>query len=313
MGTTWSAQLRPIEGSTEDWQAVLQAELDEIEAALTTYRDSSALMQLNAAPANQWLELGEHERLCLQVARSVAEASSGSFDPTVQALVLLWGFSYERESAWPEQHQVDAARQRSGWQKFEIRPDGRFRKQNDGLHLDLSAVGKGYAADRLSHILLDAGCPGALIEVGGELLVFGSRDADSAWRIGLEGRSAHPLASRKVDYRLELGVDSEFRAVATSGVERNFREHQGKLYSHVIDPRTGWPVSHRTVSVTVLAHDCASADAWATALLVLGSEAGLQLAAEQGIEARFIALDEQGNELEFRTAGFPDDIQSADD
>lgn len=296
MGTTWSARLDEAPAGT-DWQAVIQGQLDAVDAALSTWSDASEISAVNAAEAGSPTPFGVHGQRCFALARRVASASGGAFDPTVQPLVARWGFGRERDTAWPPADEIEALRERIGWRKIWMDADGLVHKEAGDVQLDFSAVAKGYAADVVAVELERRGCTGALIEVGGEIRVFGARPGGGPWRVGLEAPASAPDAPRTVRGVLALPVDGTLQAVATSGTSRNFRTHEGRRYSHVLDPRTGYPVEHATVSVTVLGPDCGQADAWATALLVLGPDEGLRLAAAQGLEAQFLVAVDDSAEL----------------
>jgi FAD:protein FMN transferase len=148
-------------------------------------------------------------------------------------------------------------------------------------------VAKGYAADRLAVLAADFDCTGGLIEVGGEIRVFGERTDGGPWKIGVEAPAVRPGAPRVIGSILKIDPNGRFQALATSGDSRNRRTVDGFSFSHILDPRTGRPVVNPPASVTVVAPSCAVADAWATALLVLGPEQGLPLAVQAGLEVCF--------------------------
>lgn len=299
MGTSWSVSLHAANPDT-DWQSLLQAELDAIEDALTTYRPDSELMRLNAAGRVQLVEgfpVGEYTWECLRLAQELARATNGAFDPTMQPLVALWGFGKDRDLPIPSDAQIEAARANTGWRGFSFSLEARGVNKKEPVQLDLSAIAKGYAADRLKR-LAEQGAAGGLIEVGGEIRVFGARSTPGKWRIGVETPAEDLGAAQRIGSVIELDSQHALQAVATSGDSRNRRTVDGYSFSHIIDPRTGRPVVDPPASVTVIAHDCATADAWATALLVLGPEEGMPLAVEAGLEVCFQMREADGS---FRT------------
>jgi FAD:protein FMN transferase len=289
MGTSWSVSLHGI-GPRADLQARLQAELDSIEAVLTTYRPDSELMLLNSAglvEANDGFVVSETTWECLRIARDLARATDGAFDPTIQPLVALWGFGKERELPIPSDAQIETALAATGWQGYSLTLEPRSVQKNATIQLDLSAVAKGYAADCLAVLAADFDCTGGLIEVGGEIRVFGERTDGGPWKIGVEAPAVRPGAPRVIGSILKIDPNGRFQALATSGDSRNRRTVDGFSFSHILDPRTGRPVVNPPASVTVVAPSCAVADAWATALLVLGPEQGLPLAVQAGLEVCF--------------------------
>lgn len=303
MGTTWSASLHGADPEA-DWQTLLQAELDKIEAALTTWNSESELMQLNAA--SEAFAVGPLVHSCLLRAQTIASATQGAFDPTVQPLVTLWGFGQERDLALPSQEMIADARSRMGWDGFAFSTLGgtvRVIKTVPGLQIDLSGFAKGWAADRLAKLVKETGCEGSMIEVGGEIRISGDRAEGGPWRIGVEAPAEHPGAPRVMETILSLRGGA-LSAVATSGDSRNRRTIGDYTFSHILDPRTGWPVEDPPASVTVIAADCATADAWATALMVLGPEEGLPLAEIAGLEVCFQMRMEDGSFRERATEGY---------
>lgn len=315
MGTSWSASLHGADPKV-DWQGLFQAELDRMEAALTTWDPNSDLMRFNAAKSEYRIQ---HELTwkCMERAKQLAEWTGGAFDPTVQPLVTLWGFGEDRDLPIPTKEQIEAARASTGVKNYrrdtpvgqgspeEAALDGSpIRKLVEGLQVDLSGIAKGFAADELAELAKGMGCPGGLIEVGGEILVFGSRTDAGPWRIGVESPAAHPGAPKVIGTILAIDPSWDRKAVATSGDSRNRRTVGDDTFSHIIDPRTGRPVVDPPASVTVVAEDCATADAWATALLVLGPEEGLPLASEAGLEVCFQLRNPDGSYREVATEGF---------
>jgi thiamine biosynthesis lipoprotein len=173
------------------------------------------------------------------------------------------------------------------------------------VQLDLSAIAKGCAADSLAKLASELGCGGGLIEVGGEIRVFGEPAQGGPWRVGIEAPASRPDAPRVIASVLEIDPDNLFlQAVATSGDSRNWRTVDGVRFSHIIDPRTGRPVENPPASVTVVGPTCGIADAWATALLVLGPEVGLPLAVNHDLEVCFQIREADGSFREICSEGY---------
>ena len=286
MGTTYSVQVLPPHADLDPdaLQRRIDVLLAKVNALMSTYAPDSELSRFNATQSTDWFAVSPELVKVVDVARQVSDASGGAFDITVGPLVNLWGFGPEsRPDALPAQTDIDAARARVGYHKLHTRAEPpALRKDQPDLYVDLSAIAKGYGVDRVATLLESEGLTDYLVEIGGELRGRGVNGRGEPWRIAVE----RPEAGRRSVFRI---VPLHDLGMATSGDYRNFFEVNGKRYSHSIDPSTGWPVQHPLASVTVLADDCMWADAWATALLVLGTEKGHALAESRGLAALFIS------------------------
>lgn len=309
MGTSWSASLHHADESVV-WEAILQAKLDEIEGALTTWDPNSELMRFNRweVPSMEVkFEAGEHLANCYQLGSELHTRTGRAFDPTVLPLVRLWGFVGDRDRPMPTDAQIEEAREQSryfGILGYGDDPPKHQIPKVPGLELDFSGLAKGYAADQLAALAQAQGCAGGLIEVGGEIRVFGARQGGGPWRVGIEAPAEHPGAPKVIGSVLAIDAGSPLQAVATSGDSRNRRTVGDFTFSHILDPRTGRPLVDPPASVTVVAPDCATADAWATALLVLGPEQGLPRAAAAGLEVCFQIRQEDGSFREVATPAY---------
>ncbi|APE30857.1 thiamine biosynthesis protein [Halomonas aestuarii] len=265
------------------------AELEAVDAAMSTWRDDSELMALNRAPPGEWQTFSDPLIEVLASGQSVAEASGGAFDMTIGDLVNLWSFGPEaRPREVPDDAVLAERLARIGPDSLEVDAQaGKARRLRD-VFVDLSGVAKGHATDRVAAYLDGQGLEDYLVNLGGEIKVSGHRDAESApWRIGIEvPRDGRPEAQHVFAL--------EDIAVATSGDYRNYFEEDGQRYSHTLDPRTGRPIEHRLASVTVVHPSDAWADAWATALMVLGEEEGMALARERGLAVLMLARQGEG-------------------
>jgi len=227
----------------------------------------------------------------VQAALDVSRTTDGALDVTVGPLVNLWSFGPEsREPAVPSPAAIAERLAAVGWSRLEVRLDPpALRKRSGELEVDLSAIAKGHGVDVLAGLLEARGCLDYLVEIGGEVRVRGHRADGAPWTIGIE---APDTGARRVAEVLTPGD----AAVATSGDYRNFFEAGGKRYSHTIDPRTGRPIEHGPAAVTVVADTCTLADAMATALMVLGPEAGRALAVREGLATLFFVRRNGGLE-----------------
>lgn len=301
MGTSWCVKhwwrpgVAPQAG--ERVREAVETVLARVVAQMSTWEPGSDLSRFNRASAGSWHVLQPEFFTVLQHAVTVAERSGGAYDPTIGPVVDLWGFgpAARRERA-PEPAQAREAWLRVGWQKLQLDRQTRRVRQPGGVGVDLSSIAKGFAVDEVMRALAELGVRDALVEIGGELLGVGERPDGQPWRVAVRWPSDDPHEQGPVVALRDLSV-------ATSGDEFRRFESDGRRYSHTIDPRNGAPVPHALVSVTVLHPSCMQADALATALTVLGPQAGWQLAERDGLAALFVR--EAGDGLEARmTAAF---------
>lgn len=285
MGTTWSVRL--VGAARMDLPALeagIQRELDLVVGQMSHWEPGSDLGRFNRAPAGTWQALPAPFMEVLQYALSVAADSDGAYDPSAGALVDLWGFGaqgrYDEPGFQPpDAAAVAAARNWCGWRRLQLDAAGQRARQPGGLRLDLSAVAKGYAVDRVARHLVALGFHDHLVEVGGELRGTGLKPDGQPWWVQLEPVEGHAGETVLALHGL---------CVATSGDYRRFFQYGGIRHAHTLDPRSGRPITHGAARVTVLHRDCMAADALSTALTVLGPEAGLDWAAQRGLAAVFV-------------------------
>jgi len=296
MGTAWSARIAGVDAlRLPELRIMIETELDWVVREMSTWDADSDLSRYNRAAAGEWVALPEACHFVLARALAHAADSEGAFDPTVGPVVNLWGFGPERsrDTPPPDTH-VAAHRARVDWRR--VRLDGDRVLQPGGCSLDFSAIAKGYAIDRVLAALATAGVQHAMIEVGGELKAHGRRPDGRPWQVGVRW-PGHADGEGPV-------VALDGLAAATSGDDFRYFESGGRRYSHTLDPRTGSPVAHALSSVTVLHTDAIEADAWATALLVLGPDAGVARARANGLAALFVARDGTTGHLAHPTPAF---------
>jgi len=295
MGTTWSVKLAVSALPAEQERAVEDAvtsRIERVDALMSTWKPDSELSRFNRHASTEPFPASAETLSVFRVAREVSELSDGAFDVTVAPLVSAWGFGPgERAAAPPGDDVLTPLRRRVGFRRVEIEPAaGMLRKTAGDVECDLSAVAKGFAVDEVARALAALGQTRFLVEIGGELRAAGGHLDGAPWRVAIE---APDVSGRRI-HRI---VTLRDRAMATSGDYRNYYEIEGRRVSHTIDPRSGRPITHSLASVTVVAADAARADALATALHVLGPEAGYALAEAQGIAAYFIVrTPEAGHE-----------------
>lgn len=262
-GTTYSLQwsggdAEPVVG------AAAEHELARIDALLSNYRTDSWLEQFNANVSTDPIDLPAELIGLFTLAKHVHEASEGCFDPTVRPLVRAWGFDTDNPAV-PSAAALDEARAAVGLDRLQLF-EGQARKADPRLTLDMASIGQGYSAERLAALLEEHGSEAYLAEIGGEIVARGLKPDGTPWRIGVERPS-----STEAPPGPTLRIPAHQRtAVITSGAYRHFFDEGGRRFGHVIDARTGWPIAHALLAVTVVGRDAAAAAAWATALLCLG-------------------------------------------
>lgn len=299
-GTSFSVKATrlPAGIGPETLKAQLEALLEEVDRTMSTYRPDSQLSRFNHRASTDWQSVSEDLAQVVIAALEVSEWSDGAFDVTVGPLVNLWGFGPDpRRQQPPPDEAIEVAKARVGYRNLEAQPQPpALRKRRPDLYVDLSAIAKGFAVDRLAKHLESLGVTDYLVEIGGEVRLKGESPRGGGWRIAIE----KPVPKvRQVEKILTL-TDT---AMATSGDYRNYFEVAGRRFSHTIDPRTGRPIVHRLASVTVLCHTTMQADALATALMVLGPETGFAKAERDGIPALFV-VKEQDRFSEKPTSAF---------
>ena len=284
----------------EHVRSAVEGELRSVQRGMSVFLPDSELSRFNRHEDGSPFQMSAEMFHVLQRAVQIGEESGGAFDVTVGPIVGLYGFGPDPfRVTLPSEDELAALRSRVGHPMLELDPTARtIRKKHAEVRCDLSAIAKGYGADRVAAILDRRGITDYMVEIGGEVRARGCNLEKKRWRIAIE----RPVPDTCEIHRVVPVVD---QAIATSGDYRIFYLRDGKRISHTIDPRTGRPVEHSLASVTVIADDCESADAWATALLVLGSEEGRALAERRGMAAMFLTRREDGT-IEERTAGlFP--------
>lgn len=306
MGTTYSVTLGGdvVASELAAEQQAVEALLAEINASMSTWDPDSELSRFNQHRSEAPVTVSEDLALVLRMALAVHEASEGTFDVTVGPLVNAWGFGPDgRPAAELDQSTLTALRQRVGSSKLELEGT-RLRKIHPELEVDLSAIAKGHAVDRVATLLETRGHHDYLVEIGGELRGRGRNPAGRPFRVGIEEPTPDQRAVRRV-------IELDGLALATSGNYRNFFERDGRRYVHTIDPQSGRPVAHDLLSVSVLHERCALADAWATALLAAGPDRAWALAQRADLDVLLLVSGEHGEIIERATPGFTARMQAS--
>lgn len=285
MGTRWTALFFAPSGiDPAPMQRALQAAVDAVDAQMSTWKPDSDLMRLNAAPVGEWQDIPADLARVLGLGLDIGRASDGAFDIAMGDAVRAWGFG----PAAADPQAIRAAMQaphRPAHEGLDL--NGSRARKTAPLSLDLNGIAKGYGVDRLAETLSDHGIRDALVGIDGEMRALGLRPDGRPWTIAVEA----PDRDRRAPHSILTLQDA---AVATSGDYRHWITVRGRHLSHTMDPGRGAPLLDAPASVTVVAPSCAQADAWATALMVRGIEAGAELARRAGLDALFLRRDAAG-------------------
>jgi len=278
----------PVDG--KDIEASIKNELDSIDKMLSNYRPDSVIEAFNSTENTDTQAVGNEIVSLVRIARTVHKASQGCYDLSIKPLFELWGFRGDKLTI-PNDQTILKTLTQIGMEKLEVVDDMHLRKKQTDLKVDLSSIAQGYSVESISRVLEQKGIKNYLVEIGGELKTWGHKPDLQAWRIAVE----RPLPGEQVMQKIITMPKESPMAVMTSGTYRHYFDAQGQRYSHILDARTGRPVSHDLVSVTVFLEDPVIADAWSTALLCLGQQDGMKAANAEKIPALFI--QQQENEL----------------
>lgn len=281
MGTVYNLTLvvpeREVIGQDE-LQAAIDQQLALINQQMSTYIEDSELAKVNRAAINEWITVSPNLFDVLMLSMELAWVTDGSFDFTIGPVVDLWGFGpggLEASHKIPDMAAIEKSLAMVGYQNLEFDLEANQLRKKRPMALDLSAIAKGFAVDKLTELVSYAGYTDFMVEIGGELSLRGLNPVGKPWRIAIE----RPVASSFLEPFSAVSLSN--KSLATSGDYRNYFEQDGKRFSHTIDPRTGYPVEHKLASVTVIADSAAYADGLATAINVLGPDKGMALAEDQ--------------------------------
>lgn len=277
-------------------QHEIAAELQKVDASLSPFNKNSVISRINRnedmRPDSMFTEV-------FNLSRLISMNTDGAFDITVAPLVNAWGFGF-KNSQNVTKELIDSLLQFVGYEKVRIE-NGYVVKDDPRIILDCSAVAKGYGSDAVAHLFDRKGIKNYMIEIGGELVVKGMSPKNQKWNVGIQKPTDDTL---HLQNELQTILKITNRAMATSGNYRNFYYKDGKKYAHTIDPKSGYPVQHSILSSTILAKDCATADAYATAFMVMGLDSAKNvLKRHPEIDAYFIYSDEKGNNQIYMTDG----------
>lgn len=300
-GTSYNIIYRDDEG--RDFQPEINSLLARFEKSLSVYDDHSIISLVNR---NQDIEIDNYFHTVFTRAKEISKFTDGAFDISAEPLFRAWGFSSEEKQP-PTEEEIRQMKQYIGMDKLTIR-DKRVVKEHPDMVLNANAIAKGYSADIVAAYLDDKGCTAYLVEIGGEIRVRGANPSGELWRVGIDRPSESNLIPGQ-DLQLVLHITD--RGIATSGNYRQYYKHNGQKIAHTINPATGYPVVHNLLSVTVIAGDALTADAFATAFMVAGMEkAAVWIENYAMLDAVFIC-DEDGEYKVYSTEGLDGKISRA--
>lgn len=291
-GTQYNIKYKGLENLHKEVKATLL----QVDNSLSMFNKNSIISAFNN---NKDTTANEIFTEVFNLAQEISAKTGGAFDITVAPLVNAWGFGL-KEGELPDSTTVEELRSKVGYTTVSL-VDGKLVKQDPGTMLDCSAIAKGYGCDMVAHMFDSKNITDYMIEIGGEVVTKGKNDRGTEWNISISKPTENATGSHNAHQRI---VAISGKAMATSGNYRNFRIENGKKYAHTIDPRTGYPVQHSLLSATVIAENCAKADAYATSFMVMGLEKAIELCKSDSIEAFFIYSNEDGALQTYATEGF---------
>ena len=271
-----------------DLKQDIEAELQKVDNSLSPFNKGSIISKVNR---NENPEVNDMFADVFTLAEEVSAQTGGAFDITVAPLVNMWGFG-TKQFHRPDKESVDSLMKFVGFNKISLK-NKHVVKQNPNIQLDCSGIAKGYGCDVVARFLRSKGIKNFMVEIGGEVVTSGNSEKRVPWNIGVTKPTDDSLQESQ---ELQTVLNLTDKAMATSGNYRNFYVEGGKKFAHTIDPHTGYPVQHSLLSSTVLAHDCATADAYATSFMVLGIDKAKEvLKKHPELMAYFIYSDAKGN------------------
>lgn len=276
--------------SDTDLHQEIKNVLKEVDNSLSPYNPNSIITRINH---NEDTTLNDHFTHVFNLSKQVSAQTDGAFDITVAPLVNAWGFGF-KHALNVDSAVVDSILQFVGYQKIHLE-NGKVVKEDERVMLDCSSIAKGYGVDAVGKLLKEKGILNYMVDIGGEVVLSGKNPKMKRWRIGINKPIDDSLS---INQELQTILEVSDVGMATSGNYRKFYYKDGKKYAHTIDPILGYPVQHNILSATVIAKDCTTADAYATAFMVMGLEKAIKFCEEHPeLNAYFICAG-KGDEYE---------------
>jgi len=284
-GTTFS--IRYADAAQRDFSKPLDSLFTAVNQSMSTWDTTSVISRINRDEPN--VVIDPMFEAVLRKSLEVAEDTGGAFDVSVGPLVRAWGFGFKKGETTMRPHKVDSLRTLIGYKDLILSENKTIRKRSN-MQIDFNAIAQGYTVDLVGRFLENKGIQNYMVELGGEVLTKGKKPDGTLWRIGIDKPTENEVEGRP----LQAIVNLSNKALSTSGSYRKFYIRDGVKYSHTIDPQTGYPVKHNLLSVSVIADDCATSDAYATAFMVMGVEKTLAFIQGKPLDVYLIYGDEKG-------------------
>lgn len=292
-GTTF----RIVYASEQDFSGAVDSLFRVLDHSMSLWDSTSIISQVNKSTLETPVDI--HFETVFRKSQEISSLTDGAFDITVGPLVKAWGFSYKKGLPLPTSQQIDSIKKAVGYRTVQLH-ESRLVKTNPQTAIDFNAIAQGYTVDVMAHFLKSHAINDFLVEIGGEVRTEGRNEKGQNWQIGID----KPTENQTEERALQTVVSLSGKSLATSGSYRKFVVREGTKFSHAIDPKTGFPITHNLLSISVIADDCMTADAYATAFLVLGLEKAKTMAAQQGLELYAISATSKGELQLFHTPNF---------
>lgn len=298
MGTKYMLKCAVTADDSARIDRSVQEIFEQFDRDLSNWNPNSWVSRFNCSKFTGWQDAPESVVRILEQSKAIHALSGGAFDVTISPLIELWGFGTERSQGIPDQAKIDTQLKKVGMDRLELDLVGmRIRKMHPDLTINCSAIAKGTAVDMIAEYLNAQGIEHYLIEIGGEIRTAVPDFEPASWTVGIRKPKAGPTL-------LQTALELRTAAMATSGDYLNFTEVDDMRYAHIFDPASGRPVPYGLHSLTVIAENCATADALATACLVMGSQKALQLIEGMAmVDAYLVETDSVGNLQILKTSG----------
>ncbi|PID59678.1 MAG: FAD:protein FMN transferase ApbE [Ignavibacteriae bacterium] len=298
MGTIYSIKIieKKEASDLESLKIKIDSLLIQVNLQMSTYIDSSEISQFNMLKDTTWFNVSKDFSLVMNQALRISKLTNGYYDVTVGPLVNLWGFGTDRKTKIiPTDEEINIAKKKIGYNYLKVDTvNFKIKKTNKNLYCDLSSIAKGFGVDKVGEFLEEQGLFNYMVEIGGEVRTKGKNQFSEKWHIGISNPNATDL---------QQVVNLSGESIATSGDYLNYFEKDGIRYSHLINPKTGKPITHNLASVSVIHEECTIADAFATVIDIMGPEKGMELAQKEKLSV-FMIVRKKNKFIELSTKSF---------